>query len=255
MTADAEKISMPPTSWLIAGLFLVIAALYAAVGNAGATGYLAIMGLFGMAPQEMKATALALNVLVAGIAAFKFQQAGYFSWQVFWPFALTSIPFAYLGGWILLPAWLYKPLISLVLFYAAFRLLRQRRPASSLPAVQPAPVWLAGLCGAGIGLIAGLSGVGGGIFLSPLLLIAGWADARQAAATAAVFNLVNSLAGLAGHLSLIPSLPAALPWWALAAGVGGWVGAEYGSRKLASRRLVQVLAVILLIAAVRLAFS
>jgi uncharacterized membrane protein YfcA len=246
---------MTPVTVLIACLFFAIAILYAAVGNAGATGYLAIMGIFSVAPDDMKVTALTLNVIVATIAAFKFRQAGWFRWRLFWPFALTSIPFSYLGGGILLPSDLYKPLVSLILFFAAYRLLRQGHSENTPDKISPAPLWLAGLCGAAIGLIAGLSGVGGGIFLGPLLLIAGWAEARQAAAASAVFNLVNSLAGLAGHLSWMTHLPSALPWWALAAGAGGWIGAEYGSRKLTSPRLKQILAAILVIAGIRIGIS
>jgi hypothetical protein len=210
------------------------------------------MALFGFPPEEMKSTALVLNILVAAIAAFKFYQARYFSWQIFWPFAITSIPFAYLGGRIMLPATLYKPIVSLVLFYTAYRLLRLHAK-SDLPLVtHRAPLWAALLSGTLIGFVAGLSGVGGGIFLSPLLLLAGWAEIRYAVGSAAAFNLVNSFAGLTGHLAIVSGLPETLPLWALAAVIGGWIGAEYGSRKLASQRLQQILAAILVIAGIRI---
>jgi uncharacterized protein len=243
---------LSPTSILIALLFGATAMLYASVGNAGATSYLAVMALFGFTPEEMKPTALVINSLVASIAAYKFYRAGYFSWQIFWPFALTSIPFAYLGGGILLPEIVYKPIIGLVLFYAAYRLFRLQSINDNLVIIHSAPLWGALVAGAGMGFLAGLTGIGGGILLGPLLLLLNWAEARQAAGAAAVFNLVNSLAGLTGHLVVIASLPEALPVWALAAGVGGWIGAEYGSRKLASRRLQQILAVILVIAGIRI---
>jgi uncharacterized protein len=243
----------PFTTAVVAVLFGSTAMLYSSVGNAGATSYLAVMALFGFAPEEMKPTALVLNILVAGIAAYKFYRAGCFSWQIFWPFALTSIPFAYLGGGILLPGAIYKPIISLVLFYAAFRLFRLPPENSTLVKVYSVPLGAALGVGAGMGFLAGLTGIGGGILLSPFLLLFGWAEARQAAGVAAVFNLVNSLAGLTGHLVVITDLPEALPLWALAAGVGGWIGAEYGSRKLASRRLQQILAIILVIAGIRIA--
>jgi uncharacterized membrane protein YfcA len=240
------------TPLLIALLFFAAALLYASVGNAGATSYLAVMAFFGFPPGEMKPTALVLNIVVAAVAAYKFYRAGYFSWRIFWPFAIASIPFAYLGGGILLPASIYKPMIGLALFYVAYRLFRMP-PANGNPGqIQIAPLWASLAIGAGMGFLAGLTGIGGGILLSPLLLLVGWADARQAAAAAAVFNLVNSFAGLAGHLAIISSLPAALPVWALTAGLGGWIGAEYGSRKLATQRLQQILAIILIIAAIRI---
>ncbi len=240
------------TTSLVAGLFFGTAMLYASVGNAGATSYLAVMALFGFPPQEMKSTALVLNILVAAIAAFKFYRAGCFSWRLFAPFALTSIPFAYLGGSILLPQRIYQPIVSLVLIYAALRLFRLsaavRNPADN----RAAPLWAALGVGAGTGFLAGLTGIGGGVFLSPLLLFTGWAEAREAAGAAAFYNLVNSISGLLGHFQVINSLPGAIPLWAITAGLGAWIGAEYGSHRLASRRLQQILAAILVIAAIRI---
>ena len=155
---------------------------------------------------------------------------------------------------MLLPEHIYKPLISLVLIYTAIRLVRLQPMNENAASIHSAPLWAALAAGAGIGLLAGFAGIGGGILLSPLLLLFGWASARQAAATAAVFNLVNSIAGLSGRLSMIQSLPSALPIWALSAGLGGWIGAEYGSRRLGSKRLQQILALILVLAAIRLFF-
>lgn len=209
---------MTLTSVLIALLFFATALLYSSVELAGATSYLAVMALFGFLPVEMKSTALTLNILVAAIAATKFYRAGTFSWQTFWPFALTSIPFAYLGGRILLPATIYKPIISIVLFYTAFRLFRLQPKNGNSMTIHSAPLWASLSAGAGMGLLAGLTGIGGGILLGPLLMLMGWAEARQAAGIAAVFNLVNSIAGLSGSLMVISSLPAAIPIWALAAG-------------------------------------
>ena len=152
----------------------------------------------------------------------------------------------------MLPATLYKPIVSLLLFYTAYRMLRLHSKSDQPVVTYQAPLWALLLIGALIGFVAGLSGIGGGIFLSPLLLLAGWAETRYAVGAAAVFNLVNSLAGLTGHLAVISGLPGSIPLWALAAGIGGWVGAEYGSRKLASRHLKQILAAILVIAGVRI---
>jgi uncharacterized protein len=234
----------------LAALILVAALLYASVGHGGGSGYLAAMALFSLAPEVMKPTALTLNILVSTIGTVKFYRAGYFSWKVFWPFALASVPLAFVGGGIALPGHIYQPIVGLVLLFAAYRLWRSRHQA--MPAVKKLPRWLALVLGAAIGLLSGLVGVGGGIFLSPLLVIAGWANARQASAVAAPFILVNSVSGLLGHVAGVAFLPGALALWAAAAVIGGWVGADYGSRRLAGPRLRQALAVVLVIAGLKL---
>jgi uncharacterized protein len=234
----------------LAALIFSAALLYSSVGHAGASGYLMAMALFGLTPAVMRPSALTLNVLVAAIAAYKFWRAGRFSWPLFWPFAATSIPFAYLGGLLQLPGHIYKPLLGLVLLYAAWHFLR--RPESDERVLKPLPNLAALGIGAGIGLLSGLTGVGGGIFLSPLLLMAGWGRMREVSAVAAVFILVNSIAGLLGVISHAPALPAALPLWALAAAAGGWIGAEYGSRRLRSEILQRLLAAVLAIAGLKM---
>lgn len=231
--------------------FFAAALLYASVGNAGASAYLAVMAFFSLPVNVMKPTALALNILVASIATFHFVRARAFSWPVFWPFALTSIPFAYLGGRILLPGAIYKPLVGLVLLYAASRLFRSASQGKALAEKHAMPLWLALTAGAGIGFVAGLIGLGGGIFLTPLLLFAGWAEPRQAAGASAVFNLVNSLAGLFGQVTILAALPLAIFPWFIAAGIGGWIGASFGSRRLGNARLQQALGVVLIIAGLK----
>ncbi|HZS10428.1 MAG TPA: sulfite exporter TauE/SafE family protein [Blastocatellia bacterium] len=237
----------------LAILILIAAALYSSVGHAGASGYLAAMALFNLTPAVMRPTALALNLLVGAIAAYKFYRAGRFDWSLFWPFALTSIPCSFIGGLIQLPGTYYRPIVGLVLLYAAYRLIRGTQFVSDA-AIKAPPVWLALLCGAGLGLLSGLTGVGGGIFLSPLLLFMGWAEVKQTAGVSAMFILVNSLAGLLGQLSSVASLPKAIPVWAAAAVIGGWVGAEYGSRRLAGASLRRLLGVVLVIAGVKFLF-
>ncbi len=238
----------------IAFFFLITAALYAAVGTGGGSGYLAVMGLFRLDPAVMKPTALALNILVASLGTWRFWRAGHFSARLFWPIALASVPLAYLGGSWQLPVTAYRPLLGLFLFYAAFQLVRSTLAVERPPVQRRLPLWLSLLVGGVIGLGSGLMGIGGGIFLGPVLLLAGWADTRQALGVTAAFVLVNSLAGLLGFLSAVPELPEASWLWLLAAGVGGWVGAEYGSRRLDPRILRRLLALVLVLGSFSLFF-
>lgn len=235
-------------------LIFLAAVLYASVGHGGASAYLAVMALFGIAPQVMRPTALALNILVSLIALIKFYRAGYFSWQLFLPFALTSIPLAFVGGSIVLPTAIYKPVVGVVLIYAAIRLFFSANVGQQSE-VRSMNLPLAMGSGGLIGLLSGLTGVGGGIFLSPLLVLMRWGDMRHVAGVAAAFVWVNSIAGLAGHLSIVSELPSFLPLWALAAAGGGWLGAEYGSKRLGNPALRRLLAVVLLIAGLKMIFS
>jgi uncharacterized membrane protein YfcA len=241
---------VPPDILLpLAGLVLLFAALYASVGHAGASGYLAAMALLGVEPALMKPTALALNLIVAAIGTVSFARAGCFVGRLFWPLVLASVPAAFLGGRIRLEDDTYKVVVGLVLAWAALRLVVAARAA-----VEPRPPhagWLL-LVGAGLGLHSGLSGVGGGIFLSPLLLLAGWADPRQTAGVSVAFILVNSAAGLLGFVSAGGELPLVAPLLALAAGAGGLAGAWFGSRRLAPLALRRLLAVVVALAAVKM---
>jgi len=236
-------------------LILAAAALYSSVGHAGASGYLAAMALFGLAPATMKPAALCLNILVATIATFRFWRAGCFHWPLFWPFAVASIPLAFVGGALTLPTTIYKQIVGLTLLYAAFRLfLFTQAKAEAAATTRNVPLALAMFLGGLIGLLSGLTGVGGGIFLSPLLLLMGWADTRRTAGVSAAFILVNSIAGLSGNLTNLQTLPPALPYFALAAIVGGIVGSEFGSRRLASTTIRRLLAVVLVVAGVKMIF-
>lgn len=237
---------------LLAGLFLVAALLYASVGHAGASGYLAVMALAGIAPATMKPTALALNIVVAAIATYRFGRAGAFSWGLFAPLALAAAPLAYLGGRLTLPADSYKLLVGTVLLYSAVRLLRAAKLADAYEVARPSlPVLV--VAGAALGLLSGLTGVGGGIFLSPLLLFLHWAPVKVISGVAAAFILVNSIAGLMGVVASNPGgFHPALPLWAGAVVIGGLVGAEYGSRRLGNPTLVRLLAVVLAIAGIKM---
>ncbi|HLL14150.1 MAG TPA: sulfite exporter TauE/SafE family protein [Pyrinomonadaceae bacterium] len=233
-------------------LILAAAALYSSVGHAGASGYLAAMALFGLAPATMKPTALCLNILVASIATFRFWRAGCFHWPLFWPFAVASIPLAFVGGAITLPTTIYRQIVGLTLLYAAVRLFLYTRAKAEAAATRDAPLAPSMLLGGLIGLLSGLTGVGGGIFLSPLLLLLGWADTRRTAGVSAAFILVNSIAGLLGNLTNLQMLPPSLPYFALAAIVGGLVGSEFGTRRLANVTIRRLLAVVLVVAGVKM---
>lgn len=238
---------------LLAAGMLVAAFVYASVGHGGASAYLAAMALAGIAPAEMRPIALTLNVLVSALATWKFWRAGHFHWRLFWPFAAVSIPFAYLGGAITLPGQAYKVVVGLVLVYAGWQLWQSFRAGDEMRAVRAPAIPLAMAIGAAMGLLSGLTGVGGGIFLSPLLLMLGWAGTKQTSAVAAPFILVNSLAGLAaGFVVGKASLPTMT--WALAAAVlmGGWLGAEYGSRRFGNPVVRRVLAVVLAVAGAKM---
>jgi uncharacterized membrane protein YfcA len=246
---------MPVTETLVvAALFLLGAALYASVGHGGASSYLAVMGLFNFVPAVMKPTALALNILVALVASWKFYRAGLFSWELFWPFAVVSVPAAFLGGATPLPARGYKIVVGLVLLYAAVWMFRSATRVSAVSARRP-PIPAALAAGLAIGFISGLTGVGGGIFLSPLLLYMGWSETRATSGVAAPFILVNSIAGLSGQLSVVHHLPPEILYWGGAVLIGGWVGATYGSRHAPPPVLRRLLAVVLVVAGAKLVLT
>jgi uncharacterized membrane protein YfcA len=238
---------------LLAAGMLVAAFAYASVGHGGASAYLAALALAGVAPAAMRPMALALNILVSVIATWKFWRAGYFRWRLFWPFAAVSIPLAFVGGAITLPGNAYKILVGLVLIYAALQLWISARAGEEMRAVREPPLAAAMGVGAILGLLSGLTGVGGGIFLSPLLLMLGWAGTKQTSATSAPFILVNSIAGLAAGFTMkSASLPPHIWILALAVLVGGWFGAEYGSRRFANPVVRRVLAVVLALAGAKM---
>jgi uncharacterized membrane protein YfcA len=237
---------------LAAGMLLA-AFVYASVGHGGASAYLAAMALAGVAPQEMRPIALVLNVVVSAVATFKFQRAGHFRWRLFWPFAAISIPAAYAGGAITLPGQAYKMIVGVVLVYAAWQLWRSARAGEEMREVREPPLALAMVIGGVLGLLSGLTGVGGGIFLSPLLLILGWAGTKQTSAVAAPFILVNSIAGLAGaFVARSMSLPRHVWILVCAVLVGGWLGAEYGSRRFTNPLIRRMLALVLAIAGAKM---
>jgi uncharacterized protein len=230
----------------------LIAFLYSSVGHAGASGYIAIMTLFGLASTVIRPTALVLNILVASIGAFQFWRAGHFSWKLFWPFALLSIPAAYVGGYLQPSASVLRTLIGVVLLFSAVRLVFRRSDPPQT--VTPSRTVAIGV-GAGLGFLSGLTGTGGGIFLTPLLLFCQWAHIRQAAAVSALFIWVNSIAGLVGYFTKVHSIPSLGLVLGAAAIIGGIMGSYLGSRRLAVRAISLFLATVLLIAGMKLLFT
>src|SRR6266513_1714564 len=230
----------------------LIAFLYSSFGHAGASGYVAIMTLWGIAPAIIRPTALVLNILVAFIGAVQFWRAGHFDWKLFWPFALLSVPAAYFGGYLQPSASVLRILIGLVLLFSAVRLIFRRFDPPAV--ISPSPPTAIGV-GAGIGFLSGLTGTGGGIFLTPLLLFCRWAHIRQAAAVSALFIWVNSIAGLIGYFTKVRSIPSLGLILAAAAIIGGIIGSHLGSRRFAVRVISLCLATVLLIAGIKLIFT
>ncbi len=240
---------------LLAAAFFAAATLYSSVGHGGASAYLAIMALLSVAPEAMRPTALALNILVAGLGAIQFVRAGRFDARLFWPLALGAVPFAFLGGSLSLPVEIYRPLLGAVLLLAAARLAWPDRAVDAGKTPAP-PHPAAGVAtGAGIGLLAGLTGTGGGIFLSPLAIFLRWAKPETTAGVAACFIVVNSAAGLAGNWAATSGLPANLPWLLCAVGAGAVVGVWLGLNRYDTATLKRALALVMLVAGAKLIFT
>ncbi|MDA1200222.1 MAG: sulfite exporter TauE/SafE family protein [Planctomycetota bacterium] len=251
------------TEWLLPAAVLAVAVLYGSVGHGGATGYIAVMGLVGLSPEVIRPTALVLNLVVATIGTVQFVRAGHVRRDLFVPLALASVPAAAIGGGLSLPTAAFEGVLGLVLAFSAVRIAGDvfrpgtRPAAGSLSAGEPlesrrvSPASLAGL-GAGLGLASGLTGVGGGVFLTPLLLELQVATTRQVAAVSVVFILVNSAAGLAGWLSSGRNLAVIDASVVVAAAVGGLVGSQAGAFQLPVRGLRTLMAVVLAVASVKL---
>lgn len=236
---------------ILAILMLLMAILFSSVGHGGASGYLAAMAIVGTAPAIMKPTALALNILVSSIAIFKFYRVGSFSWRLFLPLAATAMPMAYVGGTLHLPAEIYKPIVGLVLIFSAWRLFHTAHQASTYTIKQPHILWLL-LAGASLGFLSGLTGVGGGIFLSPLLLFFRWASVKVVSGVAAAFIFVNSASGMLGVMSTHASVHPLFPILALVVVVGAYLGAEFGSKRLGNPTIQRLLSVVLMIAGIKM---
>lgn len=228
---------------------LIVAFLYSSVGHAGASGYIAVLALASVSPVVIKPTALVLNIAVAAIVSWQFWRAGHFRWPLFWPFALLSIPCAFLGGYIAVPTAGLKLGLGLVLWFSATRLLIKPPPDTE---TRPPKMGAALGTGAGLGLLSGLTGTGGGIFLTPLMLLCRWAPTKNVAAVSALFILANSISGLAGYFSHARTVPS-LAWPLLGAAVaGGLAGSYLGSHRYSPLVIKRLLASVLAVAGIKL---
>jgi len=231
-------------------LLFIVAFLYAAVGHGGASGYLALMAVFGMLPEIMKPTALLLNLFVSLSAFLLFYKEGHFKWKIFLPFALASIPFSFLGGMIALDASIYKKILGILLLIPVVRL--AAFPNKDINDLKQSTFFLSLFIGACIGFLSGLIGIGGGIILSPVLLLLAWTNQKQTAAISALFIFVNSLSGLAGQLTKGINFQSEMFILVGVAFAGGSVGAWLGAKKFNQNILKYLLATVLLMASVKL---
>ncbi len=238
--------------WPFLLILPVIAFLYASVGHGGASGYLALMAIFSFAPENMKSTALLLNLFVAAIAFYHYYKAGFFNKKLFLSFAIASIPLSFLGGTIDIDASLYKKILAVLLIFAILKMLTIFGKENTQ--IKNVKIWQGLLVGGIIGFFAGLIGIGGGIILSPVILLMHWGKMKEAAAVSALFIWVNSAAGLIGQISSgiqITNLSYMLVGFAV---VGGFLGSYYGSKKMNNQHLRNLLAFVLIIASVKLFF-
>lgn len=238
--------------WFYLILFLV-AFLYASVGHGGASGYLALMALYGVAPQEMKPTALVLNLFVSMTSFIQYYRGNFFKKNIFLTVALASVPMAFLGGIISLEANLYKKVLGLLLLFPIVKFFIFKSPKAE--ELKPYNIFGALAIGAVVGLLSGMIGIGGGIILSPILILLKWTDQKQTAAISAAFIFVNSLAGLGGMFTQGISFTPNMWYYVVVAFTGGLVGAYSGSKKWNQDALKYVLATVLLMASYKLLFT
>lgn len=236
----------------IALCLLTVGFLYASVGHGGASGYIAIFSLFGIAVSTYKPLVLVMNIIIAGIAFIQFSRAGYFKWKLCWPFLITSIPAAFIGSAITVQAHVYNLLLGLALVFPIVRLLgliQYRQKEIKIIKLIPAL-----LIGAAIGLVSGMLNIGGGIFLSPVLILAAWATPKESAGVSALFIVCNSIAGLIGGKPANYVLDQSSYIWMASAVTGGIIGAYLGSKRYPQKTVQYVLASVLVIASAKLIF-
>lgn len=234
-------------------LLFLVAFLYASVGHGGASGYLALMAIFSAAPEVMKPTALLLNLFVSLVSFAQFYRGGHFRWKLFWPFALASIPLSFLGGLVLVDGTIYKKILGVLLLVPIARFLFFRHREVETPETASLPLSLA--AGGSIGFLSGLIGIGGGILLSPVILLLRWANQKETAAISALFIFVNSAAGLTGQLTKGVQFSSDMFGFVAIAFAGGLAGAYFGARRFPQAALKNILAMVLLLAVYKLLFT
>ncbi|MDD7887297.1 sulfite exporter TauE/SafE family protein [Flavivirga sp. 57AJ16] len=231
----------------------VVSFLYASVGHGGASGYLALMALFSFAPENMKPTALLLNLFVAGISFYYYYKEGFFNKKLFISFAMASIPLAFIGGMIEIDASIYKKILAVLLIFAILKMLNVFGKESQ--SIKELKLWQGLIVGGIIGFFSGLIGIGGGIILTPVILLLHWGKMKEAAAVSALFIWVNSASGLIGQLSTGVTLEKASFLLVAIALIGGVLGGYYGSKKINNQNLQYILALVLMIACAKLFFT
>lgn len=233
--------------------FFIIAALYSSVGHAGASGYLAIMALLSFPSNEIKPVSLILNIVVALISSYRFLKEGFFDRKVFVLFSIFSIPMAFIGGYFKIDDKLFKILAGIFLIISALMIaLKTTQKDKQTYTIQPVPIWKAGIIGSSIGYISGLIGVGGGIFLSPILMLFRWASPKNVSGISALFILVNSILGLLGHISSINQLPKNIFLWVISVIIGGLIGSYWGTKKINTTGIYIILAIVLISAGLKM---
>ena len=245
-----EVMLSEPLHILFIALLLIVSFLYSSVGHGGASGYLALMALFGMSPDIMKSSALVMNIFVSLIAFVGYYKAGFFQLKLFLPFAITSVPASFLGAYMTVDALLYKRILGFILIFPILRLtgLFGKEPQEK----KLLNTYLALMIGAGIGFLSGMIGIGGGIILSPIILLLHWGNMKETAALSALFILVNSISGLAGILSIGVAIDPSVFIWVGAVVIGGFAGTYFATTKFTNPTLKKILAFVLLIASVKL---
>jgi len=238
--------------WLFLIMLPIVAFLYASVGHGGASGYLALMAIFSFAPETMKPTALLLNLFIAGIAFYYYYKAGYFNKNLFLPFAIASIPFAFLGGMIAIDASIYKNILGVLLIFAILKMLNVFGRESAF--IKDLKLWQGLVVGGIIGFFSGLIGIGGGIILTPIILLLHWGKMKEAAAVSALFILVNSASGLVGQFTSGATIPPQSLVLVGVALIGGFLGGYHGSKKFNNKSLRYMLVFVLIIASAKLFF-